>query len=372
MSEISFLEENSLVLIYSLALVFFLLIVLVAYLFFQMRRFKKGEVSGVYGQILKALEGNTQAVNQQLVQIIDSVNNRLKGFQELIDKRLVESTGAIERTQNSVAKRLVTVHESLARLDESQKRILDVGKDISSLQDILKSPKLRGGFGEFLLGDLLSQILPPKNYKIQYTFSTGEQVDAVIKLGKGLVPIDSKFPIDNFKRYINASGEEKKAAKRAFVADIRRLIDDIAEKYIRPEEGTFDFALMYIPAENIYYETIIRDEDFGGDKNIQNYALKRQVIPVSPNSFYAYLAAIVLGLKGMQIEENAREILGHINRLNVDFTKFRNDYEVLGTHLTNARNKYDDAHRKLSRFEDKLTTTESIGDVKVAGEIEEE
>jgi DNA recombination protein RmuC len=357
----SIVEENMALLPALAAVLFLVLVFLVILLFLQRRRIKKGEAAGLQSQILSILEGNTQAVNQQLVQIINSVNSQLNRFQELMDKRLIASTGAIERTQDNVSKHLKTVHEDLARLGEAQKRIFEVGQDILTLQDILKAPKLRGGLGEFLLGDLLSQILPQQNYQIQYMFSTGEQVDAVIKLGKGMVPVDAKFPIENFKRYIDAADDMKKNARKAFSNDVKKLIDDISAKYIRPEEGTFDFALMYIPAENVYYETIIRDDDLGGEKSIQTYALKKQVIPVSPNSLYAYLAAIVLGLKGMQIEENAREILGHINRLNSDLGKFRGEFDVLGTHLTNAKNKYDDAHRRLSRFEDKLTSAESLG-----------
>jgi DNA recombination protein RmuC len=149
--------------------------------------------------------------------------------------------------------------------------------------------------------------------------------------------------------------EEKKANRRKFVTDLKRHIDLIASKYILPDEGTFDFALMYIPAENVYYETMIRDETLGDEKSLANYALSRRVIPVSPSSFYAYLQAIVLGLKGLRIEKSAREIIQHLGRLQGDFTRFREDFEVLGKHLNNIRSRYEEASKRLDRFGEKLS-----------------
>ena len=346
-----------------------ILVAVVIYLLFSLRSLKGGDADGFQTQLLITLERNTELVNQQLIGVINSVNSQIHNLQDRVDKRLAENAGAIERTHETVAKRLTTVHESLARLDEAQKRILEVGKDISTLQDILKAPKLRGGLGELFLGDLLAQILPARNFTLKYGFSSGEIVDAVINLGSGgMVPIDSKFPMENFTRLIKASGEEKAKLKRQFLADVKKHIDSIADKYIRPDEGTLDFALMYIPAENIYYETIIRDDELGGDRGLQNHAISKHVIPVSPNSLYAYLTAILLGLKGLKIEEEAKKIIGHISRLNTDLSKFKNDFETLGTHIVNTKKKYDDAQLKLTRFEDKLVSTESIGEIKAIEE----
>ena len=201
------------------------------------------------------------------------------------------------------------VSEKLGELSKTSEQIHEVGKNIATLQEILRPPKLRGGLGEQFLGELLSQILPSEFFTLQYTFSSGERVDAVVRLGEKLVPIDSKFPLDNFKRIIECkTDEERKAYQKTFYRDVKKHIDDIASKYILPQEGTYDFALLYIPAENVYYETITKDESFGEEKGILNYALKKKVIPVSPNSFYAYLQVIVLGLKGLQIEKDALKI----------------------------------------------------------------
>ena len=172
-----------------------------------------------------------------------------------------------------------------------------------------------------------------------------------MRIGTNLVPIDSKFPIDNFERIIKAeSEEEQKTLRRQFTRNIKKHIDDVA-KYILPDENTFDFALMYIPAENIYYETIIRDTE---ESDIFSYSLEKKVVPVSPNSFYAYLQVIVQGLKGLQFEKAAGEILGYVSRLQSDLDNFQHDYEVMGEHIRHAANKYDEAGRKLARFGDKL------------------
>ena len=244
------------------------------------------------------------------------------------------------------------VKERLGELTQRAEQIQEVGKDISSLQEILRAPKFRGGFGELLLERLLADILPHHNYSLQYRFRDGETVDAVIRIGGNLVPIDSKFPLEDFERILaSESEEEQKTLRRQFTRTIKKHIDNVA-KYILPDENTFDFALMYIPAENVYYETILRGQH--EESEIYSYSLEKRVIPVSPNSFYAYLQVIILGLKGLHIERDAREILGHLGRLQGEFTDFQNDYTTLGTHIGHAAHKYDDAARKLTRLGDKL------------------
>lgn len=257
----------------------------------------------------------------------------------------------------STSKLMGDVRESLGGLSEATTQIYEVGKDISSLQDILQAPQLRGGLGEFLLTDLLSQILPPANYSVQHRFKNGEVVDAVIHVGRGLVSVDSKFPLENFRRFMASEDErERKTYQRSFLRDVKKHIDDIASKYIRPDEGTFDFALMYIPAENVYYETIVSEESLGAEETICSYAMRKKVIPVSPNSFYAYLQVIVLGLKGLRLEENARQVMGHLARLHSDFQGFRQEFGVLGGHISRAKSKYDQAESKLRVFGDRLLT----------------
>ena len=244
------------------------------------------------------------------------------------------------------------VKESLGKLTQRTEQIQEVGKNISSLQDLLRAPKFRGGFGELLLERLLADILPRDNYSLQYKFRDGETVDAVIRIGGNLVPIDSKFPLEDFERMIAAESEEEQTAlRKQFIRTIKKHIDNVT-KYILPDEKTFDFALMYIPAENVYYETTLRG--YAEESEIYSYALQKRVIPVSPNSFYAYLQVIILGLKGLHIERTAHEILGHLGRLQGDLRDFQEDYVTLGGHIRHAAVKYDDAARKLTRLSDKL------------------
>jgi DNA recombination protein RmuC len=283
-----------------------------------------------------------------------------------VTDRLKENADVLNSTQQSLGERLDNaarvvgqVQRSLGGLEEANRKIYEVGKDIASLQEILRAPKLRGGLGEFLLEDLLGQILPSQHFSAQYAFRSGEKVDAVIKLGSCLVPVDAKFPLENFRRIVEAENdEEKNRAKRQFGADVRKHIDAIAAKYILPDEGTYDFALMYVPAENIYYETIIRD-GAPEEKSLCYYAMSKHVIPVSPNSLYAYLQAIVLGLKGMKIEDRAKEIIQYLSRLQGDFGKFREEFALLGKHVGHAQSSYQTAERRLEQFGQKLLAADT-------------
>src|SRR3989338_5413424 len=237
---------------------------------------------------------------------------------DLIMKQLNENAKVLQMVNSTMGDRLDNaarivgdVRKSLGSLDEKTQQIYEVGKDIASLQEILSAPKMRGGLGELFLEALLEQIMPRKDfYELQYCFKTGERVDAVIKIGSRLVPVDSKFPLESFKRFVGVqTDEEKKRAKKEFIKAVNTHIDDIAAKYILPDEGTYDFALMYIPAENVYYETIIKEDGFGEEKSIFSHAISKKVIPVSPNSFYAYLQVIILGMKGLKVEEKAQEVI---------------------------------------------------------------
>jgi len=290
-------------------------------------------------------------LEQNLKEIDEAENSRQFELARLISQRISE----IDQGSRQSFERL---KEDIGKLSAATQQMLEVGKTISSLEDLLKPPKIRGGMGETLLEELLTQILPSGYFAFQHAFKSGEKVDAVICLGNKLVPVDAKFPLEQFRKIMeNTSEAERKNARRGFLRDVKRHIDDIASKYILPDENTFDFALMYIPAENVYYEAVIKEED---DEGLYSYALKKKVIPVSPNSFYAYLQVIIHGLKGMSIEAHAREIINHLERLKGDEKRFRDEFEVLGNHLSNARKKYEDADKLLNRFEEKLLSTEEV------------
>jgi len=285
------------------------------------------------------------------VLVIFLVGDRLRGRDRLREQTDTLSRVVGEKVEGSLSV-FGEVRERLGELTKRTRDIEEVGKNISSLQELLRAPKFRGGFGELLLERLLADVLPRDNYSLQYRFHSGDTVDAVIHIGGHLVPIDSKFPLEDFGRILKAETEaEQKALRRQFMRTIKNHIDNVT-KYILPDEDTFDFALMYIPAENVYYETIL--QGCAEESEIYAYSIQKRVIPVSPNSFYAYLQVIVQGLKGLHIEQTAREILGYLQRLQGDLVDFQDDYRIVGTHIRNAAGKYDEASRKLTRFGDKL------------------
>jgi DNA recombination protein RmuC len=298
------------------------------------------QVDGLRQQIGQSLAQNAQLLQQQL----ESVNQNLRS-----------SSGEINSRLDNAAKLYGEVRSQLGSLSQANSQVQLMVKDISTLQDILRPPKMRGGMGEVLLENLLREILPPEHHAMQHRFRTGSIVDAVIKLKDGLVSVDAKFPLENFRRMLESTNDDdRRAARKEFARNVKKHIDDIHEKYILPEEGTFPFALMYIPAENVYYETIIRSEEEDSEKALYAYAIAQQVMPVSPNSFYAYLITIAQGFRGMRIEESARDIINHLNRLRGELEKFSDDFHKVGMHLTNAQTRYTEAEKRLGRFEEKL------------------
>lgn len=289
-----------------------------------------------------------------LLWVWERTNRRI----DALNERLIETS----QYQRGTSESFVQIQQNLGQLTEAGRYMEQVGREIAGLSDLLRAPKLRGGIGELFLGDLLAQMLAPEQYELQYTFQSGERVDAVVKLAAGMVPVDSKFPLESFQRLLKEEDQALRTReRRQFLKVVRKHIDDIAAKYIRPDEGTFDFALMYIPAENVYYETIISDVEGGASASVIAHALERKVIPVSPNSFYAYLQAIALGLRGLQIEARAQEILGYLGRLEVDFRRFHESFGVLGTHLENARKKYEETDRLAADVRTKLMSARQPG-----------
>ncbi len=305
---------------------------------------------------------SAELLQKQMEEIRGSITRLYSDNQTILQKVNADFTQTLQDVNKSMntrldnaAKVIGDVHRKLGEVHETTKQVQEISKDISSLQEILRAPKLRGGLGELFLGDLLKQVLPPSNYQEQYRFKSGEKVDAVIFLKESMVPVDSKFPLENFKRIVEAKEDASRvAAKKQFIRDVKKHIDDIKRKYILPDEGTFDFALMYVMAENVYYEIIIKDEDLGDEKGVFKYAIDNKVIPVSPNSFYGYLQTILFGLKGMRVEQQAQEIMKNLARLEGDFERVMSDFTVMGKHLKDSVTKYEDAEKRMIKFNDKL------------------
>jgi len=279
-----------------------------------------------------------------VLKISSDTNRRLSE----VNCSLQDANKIINQSLGSTAGLFGNIQERLGSLQKTNEQVYEVAKNISSLQELLRAPKFRGELGETLLENLLSQVLPHDYYQMQYRFRSSDTVDAVIRLGGRLVPIDAKFSLENFQKMLDTPDEkEKESWRKKFIQDVKSRIDEIASKYILPDENTYDFALMYIPAENVYYETIIK-EDLSG------YCLSKKVVPVSPHTFYAYLEVICLGLKGLKIEENAKNILKSLSSVSGDLTKFGEDFNTLGSHLNNAAHKYEESRRKLERLSERL------------------
>ncbi len=282
---------------------------------------------------------------------------------ESMTKSLQQGQTNLNQNLQSSQKVLSLLNTQIGELHGTNKQMLRMGTDVRRLQDILSSPKLRGQMGEWSLENLLAQILPADSYELQYTFKDGKIVDALVKLVDFNVPVDAKFPLPAFEAILKAeTDEEKTRLRKQFLNDVMKHIDKIASSYIRPAEQTLDFALMYIPAENIYYETIVKLE--GDTKDILNYALEKKVIPVSPNLLYAYLMTVVMGLHGLQIEKQAAQIRQNLQKLNADFAEFVSNWDTLGSHIRNTSNKYDEAGKKLDRFGLQLEQIQTEGDNK--------
>jgi DNA recombination protein RmuC len=305
--------------------------------------------------LYQSLKLTSETMNQQLNNVTAQLSN--------VTSQLQNNTGQMGTRLDTAAKVIQDVQNKLGELGKATQEIKELGQSVSKLEEMLKAPKLRGGLGELLLEDLLKQVLPIGAYRMQYRFKNNQAVDAVILLSGGMVPVDSKFPLENFQKMIEAkSDQERKTAVRTFRSDVKKHIDAISEKYILPDEGTFDFALMYVPAENIYYETIIKDDSIPEEEGLFSYAMNKRVVPVSPNSFYAHLRVIALGFKGLQIEKSAKEILQSMERLGSELNKFTDTFTTLGTQLNNAKQNYDKADKQLDTMTEKFKTIQSIPD----------
>ncbi len=324
---------------------------------------------------LQLLQGQVEAlrgqVNDAIPRITADMNQQISGLKESVAARLAENVQTVQSSGRQVGDSLgqalqavSEVRQQLGRLHEASERIREVGRDISGLKEILQAPQFRGGLGEFLLEEVLAQLFPKDFYSMQYIFESGERVDAVLHVGQGLIPIDSKFPLDSFRRLTEAAASgaeaEVRPARRQFRADVRKHLDDIARKYIRPKENLFDFALMYVPAENVYYEAIIREEHGADETGLFEYALARRVIPVSPNTLFAYLQVIALGLKGMKVEERAQKILEGLGQLDVDLKKLQTSFDKVGTQLQYAQSNFGDAQKRLTEFTQHLAILSAL------------
>lgn len=283
---------------------------------------------------------------------IKNLDRRVADLINLMGGQLKEIRGDVDHSSKMMLNQVRSFTKETTQLRENLKQIQEKVKDISSFQEIFKSPKLRGQWGEASLEHILTQHFPSELYVSQYKFSSGERVDIVLKLPNNrILPIDAKFSSDNFERMIRSVEEDKKNIYRQrFLSDVKSRIDEISSKYILPSENTVDFALMYIPAEAIYYEIMfnLREEDVPG------YAWEKKVVLTSPNTIYLTLRTVEHWFRDTQITQQTREILKRLNRINLDAQKLSEDFRKLGSHLRNAISAYDNSERRLSLFSDRV------------------
>jgi DNA recombination protein RmuC len=269
-----------------------------------------------------------------------------------VGARLAENARAVQQAGADTGRLVADLSGRLGELAEGSRRILDLGRDVRALQQVLEAPKARGAMGEMSLALLLGQSFPSQHVALQHEFKSGDRVDALLLLPGGSVAIDAKFPLAQFRAALEAEGDEARSrALRALGRDVRGHIDAIAAKYIRPAEGTLDFAMMYIPAESVFYEIIVRGE---GDDAINTYALERRVVPVSPNSLYAYLQAVAFGLMGLRLEARARAVVEGLRQLHGELDAFRSAFDLAQKHLRNAGAQIGEAADRFARIETRV------------------
>lgn len=272
----------------------------------------------------------------------DKLEKSNLGVQQSVQKQLTES-----------AKLVADVTQRLARLDETNRRVINVADELKTLQNVLSNPKQRGVFGEFYLSSVLENVLPPGQFQTQYKFNDGEIVDAVIFLDKGqILPIDSKFSLENYNRMIEANGKEREQYLQKVKADLKGRVDETA-KYIRPSEKTMDFAFMFIPSESLYYDLLVNNVGSGGSsRDLIEYAFReKHVIITSPTSFMAYLQTVLQGLRSLQIEEQAKDIQVRVGKLGQHIAKYDEYMKKLGNSLGTTVNHYNNAYREFGKVD---------------------
>jgi len=277
---------------------------------------------------------------------LNTLRTSLDTTKDTVNASLVSST-------KDISDRLLRASEVIAELKKETGAFSEIGRSMKDVQDYLRSPKLRGNIGEMVLKDLISQIFPKASYTLQHRFKSGDIVDAVIKTDAGLLPIDSKFPMENYQKLVSANEFERDSYLKLFTRDIKAHVKAISSKYILPEEKTLDFALMYIPAESVYYE-------MSTNEDLMDYARSLRVYPVSPNTLYAALQTILLSFEGKKIEQKAREVFTLLRAIQKDYGRALDTFSTLGTHLTNAYNKYGEVNNAFQNLGQKLESSRTL------------
>jgi len=322
--------------------------------FYNMRKFARGpEVDKeTYEKILR------------LEERIGHLNEKSSEMTRTLDTKLADSTKAILEQSGRSAKIVKDVTERLTKLDETNKQVLGFSEQLNKLQDTLNNPKQRGILGEYFLEETLKNVLPPNSYKMQYKFKNGDIVDAVVFVKEKIIPVDSKFSLENYQRIVDESDSARREElEKAFKQDLKNRIDETA-KYVRPNENTMEFAFMFIPSEAIYYDLLVNKVGAVkiATRDLIEYAFKdKHVIIVSPTSFLAYLQTVLQGLRALKIEESAKEIRKNVEALGKHIMSFENYMQKLGQHLGTTVNTYNTASKEFKKIDKDVLKIADVG-----------
>ena len=343
-----------------------IIIALAAVIILQSIRINKNLNSKNQDQGVNLLKMDVIELNKSLNRMRENLDLNLNNFNEKVSEKIernnVQLQNSMTKQISESAKIVEEVSKRLTKLDETNNRVVNVADELKTLQNALQNPKQRGVLGEFYLAQVLENVLPPNAFQIQYKFKNGEIVDAAIFLDQHkILPVDSKFSLENYNRMIESEGEERKILAKKVRDDLKMRIDETS-KYIRPDENTMDFAFMFIPSESLYYDMLINKVGSqGSERDLIEYAFRdKRVIVVSPTSFMAYLQTVLQGLKSLKIEEQSKEIQKRVSQLGTHISKYEDLMQRLGKSLGTTVNHFNNAHKELGKIDKDV--------VKIAGE----
>lgn len=322
-----------------LVILLFVLLVVVVVLFQKLKNLEQQKQDPLLLEWLKSMQ---QTIDMNNKTINEAMRTQSQDMQKVLQKNSKDLNDRLDRAATVIRDVGVEVGQ-----------MSEIGRSMKELQEFLKSPKLRGNIGEHVLNDLIAQLFPKQSFHLQYQFKTGDKVDAAIKTDGGILCIDAKFPMENFQKMVKSQDKEQKTYEREFIKDVKKHIESISKKYILPDEGTMDFALMYLPSEAVFYDIVNNDE-------VMTFARKNRVYLVSPSTLYAHLQTILLSFEGKRIESKSKEVFKLLRGLQTDYDKINENMSVLGKHLTNAGTQYTNVLSSFTHFGNKLQTTKQL------------
>lgn len=308
--------------------------------------------------LLKRSSEPKQTIDPSLLAWMKSMQTSVDATQKTVYETLNTNSrhimSTLQENSKQLNERLDKAAQVIGSVNKEVGKMSEIGRNMQELQDFLKSPKLRGNIGEQVLNDLIAQIFPKNAFYVQYAFQSGEKVDAAIKTDAGILPIDAKFPMENFQKMVKATTDnERQGFRKEFSRDVKKHIETIAKKYILPAEGTMDFALMYVPSETVFYEIV-------GMEEMLDFARNHRVYMVSPSTLYAHLQTILLSFEGKKIEEKSKEVFTLLRSLAIDYEKVNDSFLTLGKHITNASHQYTNVIRGFDMIGKKLSSTKNF------------